>query len=99
MKDTYQIVKKPLISEKGLALKEVRNKYTFQVDFTANKTEIKKALEEFFPEIKGKIISINTVSMKGKQIRLRFKEGKRPDWKKAIVTLQKGTEISIYEAI
>lgn len=99
MRDSYQIIKKPLISEKSLILKEGRNKYTFQVDRTANKFEIKRSLEELFPELKGKVISVNTISMQGKRKRLRFKEGKKPDWKKAIVTLQKGTEISIYEAI
>lgn len=99
MRDSYQIIKKPLISEKSLTLKEGRNKYTFQVDRTANKFEIKRSLEELFPELKGKVTSVNTISMQGKRKRLRFKEGKKPDWKKAIVTLQKGTEISIYEAI
>lgn len=99
MRDSYQIIKKPLISEKSLILKEGRNKYTFQVDRIANKFEIKRSLEELFPELKGKVISVNTISMQGKRKRLRFKEGKKSDWKKAIVTLQKGTEISIYEAI
>lgn len=99
MKDVYQIIKRPLISEKSLILKEHRNKYTFQVDVKANKMEIEQALEAIFPEIKGKILSVNTMNMGGKKKRLRLKEGKKPDWKKAMVTLQEGAGISVYESI
>jgi len=113
MKDPYSIIKKPTITEKSTilrdkytrdydpAIKREIPKYTFEVDVKANKVEIRHALEQIFPEIKGKIKKINTIKIKGK-IKghlWRYRSGKRPDRKKAIVSLEEGTSISRYEGI
>ena len=67
-------------------------KYLFWVDKAANKIEIKKAVEEIY---KVKVKSVNTLTMRGKKKRVRFIEGKTPDWKKAVVTLKAGDKIDV----
>ncbi|MDP8261162.1 MAG: 50S ribosomal protein L23 [Candidatus Kappaea frigidicola] len=91
MKDPYTIVKNLLRTEKGTVLL-AENKYLFEVDRRANKLEIKKSVEDIY---KVKVSSVNTVSMHGKQKRVRYKKGKTPDWKKALVTLKQGSTIDI----
>ena len=88
----HTIIKSPVITEKSTDLSEKYNKYSFAVDGRANKIEIKRALEEVF---KVKVIKVNTVKMRGKQRRVRFRQGKTPDWKKAIVTLRKEDKIEL----
>ena len=98
MKDAYQIIRYPLITEKSTILREEKSKYTFRVDKRANKVEIKKAIESIFPDVE--VISVNTLNVKGKPRRFRYnKRGKSPDWKKAIVTLRPGDSIEIYETL
>ncbi len=80
-----------LRTEKGTVLL-AENKYLFEVDRRANKLEIKKSVEDIY---KVKVSSVNTVSMHGKQKRVRYKKGKTPDWKKALVTLKQGSTIDI----
>lgn len=87
----YRILKGLLHSEKGSTLLPF-NKYVFEVDRRANKTEIKKAIEEAY---KVKVSDVNTMIMSGKWRRVRFKPGKTPDWKKAIVTLRAGNKIDV----
>ena len=91
MKDAYVILKSLLRTEKGAVLNR-ENKYLFEADKKANKIEIKKAVETIY---KVKVDSVNVVSMRGKQKRVRYKKGKTPDWKKAIVTLKEGQTIDI----
>ena len=91
MKDSYAIIKNLLRTEKGTILL-TQNKYLFEVNKKANKLEIKKAVEEIY---EVKVSSINTVAMHGKQKRVRYKKGKTPDWKKALVTLKQGSTIDI----
>ncbi len=95
MKDPRDILKKPLITEKSTALIQ-DNKYTFQVDPSANKTEIKQAVESIF---KVKVEKVNTMNVRGKIKRVRRIPGRTPDTKKAIVTLKKGDKIEIFEGI
>ncbi|HHY13591.1 MAG TPA: 50S ribosomal protein L23 [Thermoanaerobacterales bacterium] len=83
MASHYDIIKKAIITEKSMDLM-ADNKFTFEVDMKANKTEIKKAVESIFDV---KVEKINTMIMKGKMKRLGKHEGRRPNWKKAIVTL------------
>ncbi|HHU69497.1 MAG TPA: 50S ribosomal protein L23 [Thermoanaerobacterales bacterium] len=83
MASHYDIILKPIITEKSMNQMADR-KYTFKVDIKANKTEIKKAVEKIFDV---KVEKVNTMIVKGKTKRLGKYEGKRPDWKKAIVTL------------
>jgi len=86
---SFEIVEKPVISEKSFAFAE-NGKYVFWVPLSANKIEIGKAIKERF---KVDVVSINTVLVKGKVKSLKRIIGKRKDRKKAIVTLKKGQEI------
>jgi large subunit ribosomal protein L23 len=94
LKDKYSIIKRPLFSEKNSRLKEKTGKYVFEVDRDANKIEIKKALEEIFEVT---VLKVNTLNVLGKIRRRGRTFGRRPNWKKAIVTLKEGDKISILE--
>ena len=100
MKDPYQIILRPLMTEKSNMLSE-QNKYVFLVDIRANKIEIRQAVEAIFPDVKGKVLKVNTIRMRGKTKGhfWRYRRGKRPDWKKAIITVEEGTTIPVYEGI
>ncbi len=91
MKDSHLIIKSLLRTEKGSNLLPL-DQYLFKVAIDANKIEIKRAVEEIY---KVKVDSVNTLTSIGKMKRVRFKEGKTPDWKKAIVKLKKGNKIEL----
>jgi len=91
-RDAYTIIKKPRVTEKTTANAQNHNAYTFEVERTANKIEIRQAIEKLF---KVKVDKVRTVNVKGKPKRVRFKWGKTPDWKKAIVTLKEGHKLDI----
>lgn len=96
MRDARDIIRKPLISEKSTGMME-EMKYVFQVDTKANKVEIKKAVEELF---KVKVKDVNTIRVTGKMKRMGAFTGRRPSWKKAIVTLEEGSKpIEIFEGL
>lgn len=99
MKDNYQIILRPHITEKSTLLRE-DNKYCFVVNRQANKTEIKKAAEELF-DIKGSVIDVHTMQVRGKvKGRMnRYQRGRRAHWKKAIITVVEGTRIPVFESI
>lgn len=90
----YDIVVRPIITEKGALLKETANQYTFEVQRDANKIEIKKAVEKLF---KVKVVSVHVSNMEGKKKRVGRFAGKRPDWKKAVVKLNPKDKITIFE--
>ncbi|MBI5694920.1 MAG: 50S ribosomal protein L23 [Nitrospirae bacterium] len=92
----YDVIKKPLITEKGTTLKEKENKVMFVVDIDANKMEIKKAVETAF---KVKVENVATITLKGKKKRMGARMGQRSDWKKAIVTLRKGDTLEYLEGV
>ena len=96
MKPHYQLLKGQIITEKTHLLKEQANKVTFKVDVQANKIEIRKAVEELF---KVKVLAVNTIRLKGKRKMVGRREGVRPQWKKAIVTLAPGEKISGIEGL
>jgi large subunit ribosomal protein L23 len=96
MKDPYQVVLKPLLTEKGTRLKEDGNQYLFRVAKTANKVEIKDAVEHLF---KVTVLNVRTTRVRGKVKRLGRFQGRRPDWKKAIATLKEGDSIELYEGV
>ena len=99
MKAPYQVIKKPLITEKTTILRE-EHKFTLVVDRNATKADIRQAAEEIF-DIKGKILKVNTVLVHGKtkgQL-MRANRGRRPDIKKAILTVEAGTDIRLFESI
>ena len=90
MKDPKKIIKMALNTERSATLRAGQNRYTFVVDRNANKTEIKRAVEQLF---KVKVKDVSTMNMHGKVKRMGRFEGKRPDWKKAIVRLNPGETI------
>jgi len=88
------VILRPIVSEKSYAGLE-RNTYTFLVDPHANKTEIKEAVQAIWGV---RVTSVNTLRRRGKVKRHRFTSGRRPDQKRAIVTLAEGDSIEIFEA-
>ncbi|OPX20880.1 MAG: 50S ribosomal protein L23 [Desulfobacca sp. 4484_104] len=96
MKAYHHLIKGPIISEKTHLQKEANNKVSFKVDLKANKVEIRKAIEEIF---KVRVLAINTMRVKGKPKRLGRSVGRRPDWKKAVVTLAAGDKIQFFEGL
>jgi len=83
----HDLIIQPVITEKSTREKEEKNKFIFKVKKSANKIEIKKAVEEIF---KVKVDKVHVLNVKGKTKRFGRSQGKRPDWKKAIVTLTEG---------
>jgi large subunit ribosomal protein L23 len=94
MKNIYSIIKRPLFTEKGGNLKEVQNKLLVEVSRGANKIDIKKAIEEIF---KVKVEKISTINTHGKWKKYGRSVGRRPDRKKAIITLKKGEKLEFIE--
>lgn len=94
MKDPRDIIVRPVISEKTYGLLD-ENKYTFVVDPRSNKTEIKQAIERIFDV---NVLSVNTMNRPGKRKRRGLVVGKRPDTKRAIVTVAPGDEIELFDA-
>jgi large subunit ribosomal protein L23 len=94
MKETQRIIRKPLVTEKSTQQKESSNQYAFEVERKANKIEVQSAIERLF---KVKVIEVRTCNVLGKMKRVGKKYGKRPDWKKAIVTLKEGDRIDFFE--
>ncbi|MCG2712288.1 MAG: 50S ribosomal protein L23 [Candidatus Omnitrophica bacterium] len=91
MQNPFRIIKYVLRTEKGTEL-ETKNKFIFCVDKKANKIQIKDAIEFIY---RVKVQNINSAIMPGKKRRVRYKTGKTPQWKKAVVTLQKGQKINL----
>jgi len=96
MRDKFSIIKRPVITEKSTALAETGNKVVFQVDVNANKKEIKEAISSIF---NVEVLNVNTIRIEGKKRRVRAQEGKKPDWKKAVVTLKEGDRIEFFEGV
>lgn len=91
--DPRDVIIKPVVSEKSYGLIDEHNKYTFLVHKDANKTQVKIAIEQIFGV---KVTGVNTINRKGKRKRTRRGEGKRPDTKRAIVSLAEGDRIDIF---
>ncbi len=91
--DKYQIIKRPIVSEKTTKLAEDR-KYTFEVDRNANKIQIKEAVEEIFGV---KVEKVNVINAKPKSKRVGQYTGLTAAVTKAVVTLKEGSKIDIYE--
>ena len=91
MKNPWELIKKPLVTEKSMANQQ-KNVYTFIVDPSATKPEVKNAVEQAFKQNNVKVGSVRIVNVKGKTKRMKnmLLEGKRKDWKKAYVTLKEG---------
>ncbi len=85
----------PLLTEKLTGLRETANQVGFLVHAGANRIEVKRAVES---ALKVKVEKVNIINVMGKTKRLGRFSGKRPDWKKAIVTLKKGEKLELYES-
>lgn len=93
MKSAYQIIRKPVITEKGLGVKESQATLVFQVAAKATKVEIKEAVQTIF---KVKVDTVRTANFLGKERRRGKFTGYRPDWKKAYVRLKSGEKMPEY---
>ncbi|MBE0480730.1 MAG: 50S ribosomal protein L23 [Dehalococcoidia bacterium] len=91
----YEILRRPIVTEKNTAILE-QNKYTFEVAKDANKPQIKEAVEKAF---KVKVVSVNVMSVPGKMRRAGRRRGMTSPWKKAVVTLEEGNKIELFEGV
>jgi large subunit ribosomal protein L23 len=92
----YEIIRGPIITEKGTIQKELNNQLTFEVDRRANRVAIRHAVEKVF---NVRVEKVRTMQIKGKVKRLGRTVGKRRDWKKAVVTLAEGQNIEFFEGV
>ena len=95
-RDPHQVLIRPLLTEKVTGLRENFNKIGFLVDRSANKIEIKQAAEE---ALKVKVKKVHIMNVKGKRKRLGRYEGRRPDVKKAILSLKAGEKVDLFEGV
>jgi large subunit ribosomal protein L23 len=95
MKNPRDIIFRPVITEKSTGAMQ-DSKYTFLVDLKSKKVEIRQAIEAIF---KVKVTGVNTVRVMGKTKRMGRNVGKRPDYKKAIVTLAEGQRLEFFEGV
>lgn len=92
----YQVLKRPLVTEKTNAQRDAQNDYTFEVATDANKVEIRQAVETLFSV---RVKSVRTSIIRGQYRRTRRGVGQKPNWKKAIVTLHEGHSIELFEGV
>ena len=92
----YDVIRRPLVTEKGVAKKEAENTLCFEVDPRANKVEIRSAVEKLF---KVKVADVRTANLEGKLRRRGRFSGYRPDWKKAYVKLKAGQKMPEFAEI
>ena len=91
--EARDILIRPIVTEKSTALME-QGKYTFRVPLAATKIQIRQAVEQIF---KVKVQAVNTLRYEGKLKRMGRTQGRRSDWKKAVVTLKPGEAIELFE--
>src|SRR2546421_12210775 len=89
----FEIIKRPLDTEKLDRMRDRENKFAFEIDLKANKTEVRQAIEQLF---KVKVLDGKTSIVRGKFRRIGRSGGKRPNWKKSIVRLREGDAIQIF---
>lgn len=92
----YEVLRRPIVTEKTMIQTEEDNKYTFEVDSNANKNQIKEAVETAFEVT---VLDVNTINVSGKTRRWGRNEYQTSDWKKAIVTLAPGDSIQFFEGV
>lgn len=88
----YDVIRRPLVTEKSSTLQGLRNQFRFEVASSANKAEVKKAVETLFSV---KVVKVNMLNMPSKARRMFGRPGETRPWKKAVVTLKKGDTIDI----
>ncbi len=94
MPTLHRVIVRPIVTESTSMAYTEKGEYTFEVHPDANKQEIRQAIERLFGV---KVTSVNTMNVRGKTRRVGTSVGRRPHWKKAIVTLRAGDSISIFE--
>ena len=90
----FEVLRRPLITEKSTILQDGHNKYAFEVDARANKAQVKTAVERSFSV---SVSDVNVMMVRGKRKRFGRKMTKRPSWKKAVVSLKAGDKIQLFE--
>lgn len=95
MTDPHDILIRPLLTEKITSLREVKNCVAFAVRTGATRLDVQRAVEK---ALKVRVASVNVMNVKGKRKRQGRFVGKRSDWRKAIVTLQEGEKLELYES-
>ena len=93
--DTYEVLRRPVITEKSTMLSDI-GQYVFEVAGQANKIEVKRAVEEIF---KVRVRAVNISHMRGKMRRMGRTQGMTPGWKKAIVSLEPGYRIELFQGV
>ena len=96
MKNPHDVIVRALITEKGTRMRESSNRFLFEVHPDANKIEIKEAVELVFDV---KVENVHTQNMLGKLKRMGRNVGRRPAWKKAMVTIREGDNIDLFEEV
>jgi len=94
--EIHQIIRRPLITEKGTQLRELHQQYLFEVDHRASKYQIKGAVEKLF---NVHVEDVKTLNIRGKVKRVGASVGRRSNWKKAYVTLKQGEKIEFFEGV
>jgi large subunit ribosomal protein L23 len=94
--DPYEILKRPIVTEKSGFQSDNLHRYTFDVDVRANKQQIKDAVERVFDV---QVLAVNVVNVRGKRRRWGRLVGRTKHWKKAIVTLSPGQTIQFFEGV
>jgi large subunit ribosomal protein L23 len=94
VRSIYDVIRRPVISEKSAALAEVANRHVFEVSMKANKYEVKDAVQRLF---NVKVEKVRTCIMHGKVKRAGKGQVRRPNWKKAVVTLSEGQELDFFQ--
>ena len=94
--DLYEVLKRPVTTEKTTILSGELRQYTFEVDRRANKHLIKQAVEKIFDV---KVVKVNVITVPSRPRRWGRIQGRRPEWKKAIVKLVDGDSISFFEGV
>jgi large subunit ribosomal protein L23 len=94
--DPYQVLIRPIITEKSSYQSDNLHRYTFEVDVRANKHVIKRAVEQAF---NVDVVAVNVMRIRGKQRRWGRIVGRTKDWKKAVVTLRPGQTIQFFEGV
>lgn len=92
--NVYDVIRAPIMSEKTLSKKEETNQFAFEVDPSVNKIQIKESVEKSF---KVSVLQVRTMNVRGKKKRLGRHQGRKSNWKKALVTLKEGETIEFFE--
>jgi len=94
--DPYEVLKRPILTEKSSFQSDNLHRYTFEVDVRANKRQIRDAVEQVF---NVQVLAVNVMNVRGKRRRWGRIVGRTKDWKKAVVTLAPGQSIQFFEGV